>query len=148
MKFTKYSRAFTLVELLVVMAILAVLVSIALVSFRSSQMRGRDAQRKSDLKQVASSLELYYSDYGKYPDTLTWGSEFTDGKTIYFKTLPKDPNSDFSYYYRIVDASNQKYQLFGYIENTQDQSIINTNYSCGSKVCNFAIASPNTNPSE
>jgi prepilin-type N-terminal cleavage/methylation domain-containing protein len=56
-------QGFTLVELLVVIAIIGTLVTIALVSFRSSQAKGRDAQRKSDLKQVSSALELYYSDY-------------------------------------------------------------------------------------
>src|SRR5688572_14157463 len=97
---------FTLVELLVVIAILGVLATIALAAFRSSQGRGRDAQRKSDLKQISSALELYYSDYGKYPDSIsgmvaacpstsqtgcTWGSgAFTDGKTVYFKVMPKD----------------------------------------------------------
>ena len=142
-------KGFTLVELLVVMAILGVLVTVTIGSFRSSQARGRDAQRKSDLKQVASALELYYSDYGKYPDTVTWGAEFTDGKTVYFKVIPKDPVSANSYYYRIVDSgTNQKFQLFTFLENTQDPSLITTSYSCGSKTCNFSITSPNTTPSE
>lgn len=143
-------NGFTLVELLVVIAIIGTLVTIALVSFRNSQARGRDAERKSDLKQTSSALELYYSDYGKYPNSLNWGSEFTDGKTTYFKVLPTDPNSDYVYVYRIVDSgTNQKYQLFARLENTQDQDLIGTSISCGSgKSCNFAITSSNTTPSE
>lgn len=140
-------NGFTLVELLVVMAILSVLVSVGLVAFRSSQTRGRDAERKSDLKQVASSLELYYSDYGKYPDTVPWGAEFTDGKTIYFKVVPKDPISEFAYLYR-VDSTNQKFQLFAFLENTQDPDLITTSQACGIKTCNFAITSPNTTPTD
>ncbi|KKR41619.1 MAG: Type II secretory pathway pseudopilin PulG-like protein, partial [Candidatus Woesebacteria bacterium GW2011_GWB1_40_12] len=58
------SLGFTLVELLVVIAILGILATIGLVTFSSSQMRGRDAQRKSDLKQISSALEIYYNDYG------------------------------------------------------------------------------------
>ncbi len=157
----KIQRGFTLVELLVVISILGVLVSVTLVAFRSSQGRGRDAERKSDLKQISSALELYFSDYGKYPDDsggqiqgcsgnpCTWGSgTFTDGKTVYFKVVPKDP-SDFSYFYRVPDApGNQKFQLFARLENTQDPSLITTSYSCGSAPCNFAITSPNTTPSE
>ena len=155
------SKGFTLVELLVVMAILGVLASVTLVAFRSSQARGRDAQRKSDLKQIASSLELYYADYHEYPDAsggqiqgcsgnpCPWGSgEFTDGRTVYFKVMPKDP-SDFSYFYRIADPpSNQKFQLFAFLENTQDPNLITTAYSCGPEPCNFSITSSNTNPSE
>jgi type II secretion system protein G len=154
-------NGFTLVELLVVIAILGVLVSVTLVAFRSSQARGRDAQRKSDLKQISSALELYYSDYGEYPadsggqiqgcngNPCTWGSgEFTDGRTVYFKAVPKDP-SDYTYFYRIPDPpGNQKFQLFSYLENTQDLSLIVTSYSCGPKNCNFSITSPNTTPSE
>jgi Tfp pilus assembly protein PilE len=139
-----------MVELLVVIAILGVLVTIALVSFRSSQARGRDAQRKSDLKQVSSALELYYSDYNKYPDSVTWGTEFTDGSTVYFKALPVDPSSGQNYLYRVVDSpSNQKYQLFARLENAEDPSIITTSYSCGTSInCNFSITSSNTTPSE
>lgn len=158
----KYIRGFTLVELLVVISILSVLVSVVVVSFRSSQLKGRDAQRKSDLKQIANALELYYSDYGKYPDEVsgriigcagaacTWGvSEFTDGRTTYFKVLPKDPVGSQSYTYRIVDPpAAQKFQLFAFIENTEDQSIGVYSPSCGSKTCNYGISSSNTSPSE
>ena len=173
----KSNSGFTLVELLVVMTILAVLVSIGLVSFRSSQFRSRDAQRKSDLKQLSSSLELFYSDYGKYPDgtsgtiegcsynsstgtgtACTWGTgEFTDGKTIYFKVIPDDPYTGHSYYYRIVDSpTNQKYQLFAALENSEDRDCLGgdcasptVSYSCGSGItCNFSITSSNTKPTE
>lgn len=146
----KKQSGFTLVELLVVIAIIGTLVTIALVSFRNSQARGRDVERKSDLKQVSSALELYYSDYGQYPSTITFGSEFTDTKTVYFKVLPTDPVSDFDYIYRIVDpGTNQKYQLFAYLENPQDPDLISTSRSCGAgKNCNFAITSSNTTPDE
>lgn len=151
---TKPFNGFTLVELLVVISIISVLVTLVVGGFRSSQARGRDVQRKSDLKQVANALELYYSDYGKYPDTLTWRTTFTDGKTVYFKTLPDDPTSSLDYFYRVVDSpTNQKFQLFAYLENTEDPDCINANcaavsYSCGSKSCNFSVTSPNTNASE
>lgn len=173
----KNNSAFTLVELLVVMTILAILVSVGLVSFRSSQFRSRDAERKSDLKQISSSLELFFSDYGKYPSgtggtieaclynpgtgsgtSCTWGSsEFTDGKTIYFKTVPQDPYTGYSYFYRVVDSpANQKYQLFAKLENTEDKDCLDSdcvnspvNYSCGTgMICNFSITSTNTKPTE
>lgn len=145
-------KGFTLIELLIVMAIISVLASILITSFRSSQARARDVARKNDLKEVANALELYYSDYNKYPNTLNWGTEFTDGKTTYFKVLPKDPVDSQYYFYRIVDSpSNQKFQLFTHLENDQDQSIITTPYTCGSisgTMCNFSITSSNTTPTE
>ncbi len=165
----KNSFGFTLVELLVVISIISVLVSIVAVSFRSSQAKGRDTERKNDLKQMANALELYYSDYGKYPDASAgqivgcsgaacpWGSgTFTDGKTVYFKVVPKDPSTGFNFFYRIVDSpTNQKFQLFARLENTQDQNCLGgdcanppVTYSCGTYTCNFAITSPNTTPTE
>jgi prepilin-type N-terminal cleavage/methylation domain-containing protein len=159
-------KGFTLVELLVVMAILGVLVTLVAGGFRTAQMRGRDAQRKSDLKELANSLELLYSDYNEYPGEISgrmaacpyvlgagtacvWGSsEMTDGKTVYFKTVPADPNSSSFYLYRVPDTANQKFQLFARLENTQDQDIITTAYSCGTELCNFAITASNTNALE
>jgi len=141
---------FTLIELLVVMAIIGVLATIITGSFRTSQTRGRDAQRKSDLRQIAGSVEVYYADYNKYPDSVPWGAEFTDGKTIYFKKVPTDPHS-LSYYYR-VSADGQKYQIFAHLENSQDKNIdpvITARgwTNCG-QVCNFGVSSSNTTPVE
>jgi len=167
---------FTLVELLVVMSIIGVLATILSSGFRSAQVRGRDAQRKSDLKELSNSLELFYSDYGRYPsdsagsivacpyrlppdsgDVCSWGSgEFYDGKTTYFKEMPIDPNGDFSYYYKIVPGSeNQKYQIFARLENTKDKNCLGGNcevsqvsINCGSSFCNYAVTSSNTSPKE
>lgn len=169
-KMKRINKAFTLVELLVVMGIIGVLVALAAGSFRSAQIRGRDAQRKSDLKQIANSLELFYADYGKYPDasggriaacsynpatstgtSCSWGTgSMTDGKTTYFKTLPADPSTNYNYVYRLVSSSsNQKYQLFARLENTHDPDLVTTTQSCGSgTTCNFGITSSNANLSD
>lgn len=62
-------NAFTLIELLVVIAIIGLLSTIAVVSLSTTRMNARNTQRKANLVQVSKSLELYYSDFGKYPDT-------------------------------------------------------------------------------
>jgi len=69
---------FTLMELLIVIAILGLLATIGLGSFRTSQMKGRDAQRKSDLSQIQKALEMYYNDYSGYPAAITGGSPLTE----------------------------------------------------------------------
>lgn len=169
----KYS-GFTLVELLVVITILGILASIVLVAFRGAQIRGRDVQRKSDLKSISSALELFYSDYGRYPASgndeilacpysqatstgtaCVWGTgEFRDvdsanvTKTIYIRVMPKDPTKSFNYIYR-VDATGSRYQLFARLENDQDPSLIDSSQTCGgNNLCNFAITSPNTTPTD
>jgi general secretion pathway protein G len=168
-------KGFTLVELLVVMAIIGVLATLIVGGFRSSQMRGRDAARKGDLKEITNALEIFYSDYGKYPPAsgtqiagcsynpatgagaaCIWGrSEFTDGKTTYFKVIPKDPSTGQSYIYK-VDSTKKKYQLYAHLENTQDKNCIGgdcvnpgiTDNCGGANLCNFSITSPNTTPTE
>lgn len=167
------NKGFTLVELLVVMAILGVLVTLVAGGFRNAQLRGRDSKRKSDLKEIANSLEVFYSDYNQYPDAsggqiracpfvsvggssdCLWGaSEFTDGVTIYFKTLPTDPVSSQNYVYRTSD--NQSYQLFARLENPEDQNCLGGDcanspvaHSCGSSyTCNFAVTSANISPTD
>ncbi|MBX4205783.1 prepilin-type N-terminal cleavage/methylation domain-containing protein, partial [Candidatus Microgenomates bacterium] len=164
---------FTLVELLVVISIIGVLATVMLGGFYSTQVRGRDSQRKSNIKELANALELYLNDYGAYPaangsgqimgcvdglSVCTWGtSSFTDGKTVYFKQLPKDPVSTSSYYYRIVDSpTNKKYQLYARLENSQDKDCIGGDCAnppsslpmCGSALCNFSLTSANTTPTE
>lgn len=169
MAYSKGKHGFTLVELLVVMAIIGVLASLAIGGFRTAQARGRDATRKSDLKQIAHSLELYYGDYGQYPNVAgtsriagcpsttntacVWGTgSFTDTKTVYFKEVPADPVPQQNYYYRIVPGSNnQKYQIFAYLETPNDPDKMTglPSYSCGtSRNCNFAVVSANASPTE
>jgi prepilin-type N-terminal cleavage/methylation domain-containing protein len=62
-------RAFTLVELLVVIAIIGLLSSIAVVSMGGSRTKARDLKRKTDLKQLATAVELYFAKNDSYPST-------------------------------------------------------------------------------
>jgi len=141
---------FTLIELLVAVAIIGILSTVLLGGFRSSQVRARDAQRKANLKQISEALELFYSDYKKYPSSTdgvinacpynsaggtgspcSWGDgEFKDivsatdtsTKTIYFKTLPADPSIG-EYYYK-SNSSGSRFQLYAHLENTEDKNCI------------------------
>lgn len=157
---TKYKTGFTLIELLISIAIIGILSSLVIGGFRVSQMRARDTQRKSDLKQISNALELYYNDHGVYPksgadgkilacpSTVPEGAcewdegEFTDGKTTYLRIMPKDPSVGI-YFYKSL---GQGYGVFAYLENSKDQDISKTeiSYFCGSRNCNFALTSTNS----
>lgn len=144
----KQNQGFTLMELLVVIAILGILAAIGLVSFRSSQMKGRDAQRKSDLTQIQKAMEMYYNDYSGYPDSLpAGGGSWQDAKgTLYMKEVPKDPK-DFDYCYEVT-ADNTWYRVYAKLENSQDPGIVKTGCDAGctcegDNTYNYKITSSN-----
>lgn len=146
----KNKSGFTLIELLIAMAIMGILATVGLGSFRTAQMRGRDTERKSDLKQISNALELYFSDYNRYPETFSFSGEFTDGKTSYLRVIPDDPGGC-SYVYEVSSTGN-RYRLFAHLENTEDKNInadiVGVNCSTAACNCNFAITSPNATPTE
>lgn len=68
---------FTLIEILVVTAILVLLMIAAMVNFLPTLGRGRDGRRKADLQRISIALEEYYNNKESYPPTLTCGSNTT-----------------------------------------------------------------------
>jgi prepilin-type N-terminal cleavage/methylation domain-containing protein len=71
LKKNKTRRAFTLVELLVVISIIGLLSTIATVSLTSARLKARDGKRQADVKQIITAMQLYYDTNGKYPDAST-----------------------------------------------------------------------------
>jgi len=59
--------AFTLIELLIVVAIIAVLSAIAVPNFLEAQTRSKVSRAKADMRSVATGLETYRTDYQGYP---------------------------------------------------------------------------------
>lgn len=63
------SRGFTLVELIVVIAIIGLLTTIGISSYARVRLLARDAERHNDLNQMRLALELYYTDVKTYPQS-------------------------------------------------------------------------------
>ena len=63
----RHSKAFTIVELLIVIAIIGILATVAVVGFSGYQADARDAQRSSKTTVIAEALEKYYDLNGEYP---------------------------------------------------------------------------------
>lgn len=95
-------KAFTLLELLVVIGIIGVLVALGTVSYSTAQKKARDAKRKNDLKAIQNALEQYYSICGfSYPapvnGTVPSSIICTDPTTTIMSSTPKDPKTNLSY---------------------------------------------------
>ncbi len=66
--FAKKSQAgFTLMELIIVIALIGILSVGGLASYVNSQRRSRDAKRQTDLETIRQALELFKADFSQYP---------------------------------------------------------------------------------
>ena len=77
---------FTLIELIVVMAIVALLVSITTPRYLLSLQRAREASLRSSLQTLRAAIDQYTADRGHYPDTL---DALVAGR--YLRDAPEDP---------------------------------------------------------
>ena len=66
--FTSQKKGFSLIQLLVVLAILGLLSSVVLANMQQVRMKARDAQRMSDMENIQLALRLYKDAKGAYPD--------------------------------------------------------------------------------
>ena len=75
-----------MIELLVVMAIIALLLTLAIPRYFGSLERSKEAVLREDLYQLRDAIGKYYGDKGKYPDSLdALASE------KYLRKVPVDP---------------------------------------------------------
>lgn len=80
-------KAFTLIELLIVVAIIAILAAIAVPNFLEAQTRAKTSRVKNDHRAIATALETYYLDNNVYPEqgepTSTTPPTITDPSRVY-----------------------------------------------------------------
>lgn len=120
-------KGFTLIELLVVIAIIGLLSTLAVVALGSARVKARDSKRLSDLKQLQTALELYYTDQNAYPSGSGVGLGAGNYKCLnasgwaatgcsspYMGSVPTDPNAG-AYTYT---AASSSYAVTASLEGT------------------------------
>lgn len=63
----RFRRAFTVIELLVVITVIAILIALLFPAFNAVQDQAKRTQAKNDLTQIATAVNAFYTEYGKYP---------------------------------------------------------------------------------
>lgn len=82
---------FTLLELMIVLAIMGILLTIAQPSLKSSIIRAREAVLREDLFQLREAVDQYYADNDKYPSAIEDLLNQQERTRSYLRDIPKDP---------------------------------------------------------
>ncbi|MCD8484273.1 prepilin-type N-terminal cleavage/methylation domain-containing protein [Candidatus Woesebacteria bacterium] len=144
---SKHSRlGFSFIELLVVTAIIGVLTSVVIISFRQANQNARDARRKTDLQELRGILENYRLENGTYPESENeqGGYEVSSDGT-FLENLPAeytsrsytDPVNDAEHYYRyrLVEQPGCSYELSVFLESGNGQTCSSCGYTNDEYYC-------------
>lgn len=144
----RFQKGFTLIEMLVVIAIISILIGIGINTFTIAQKKARDVRRKADIRAIQTALELYKQDKGYYPST---GGYYLESDVTtdyipglapdYIPSLPQDPkggdcskglwegkNACYAYLYNPTPDNTPPhtgYRLYARLENSEDSETCN-----------------------
>ena len=93
------SSGFTIIELLVVLALISILATMGMAQYRQGIVHAREAVLKTDLFDLRDAIDQYYADKGQYPGTLD--SLVTDG---YIRKVPVDPFTNAADTWQIIPS--------------------------------------------
>lgn len=156
-KFRKYIKSFTLIELIIVIAIIAVLWATVFLLLTQWMSKGRDSKRLTDINTISKSFSIYQLEYSSYPipdwklvpwkineNVLAYVWELWDSvvnKLWNLNKIPKDPQTKQNYLYWITyDAKEyqfwvvmEKYNKFSLLVNVyadeQSKTKVDWNYN-------------------
>lgn len=105
MKNKYFFNGFTLVELIITMAIIGVLITVATVNYEKVRVKSRDSKRKTDLANIAIAMDSYHTDNDRFPgakNSTYWSTRpqpWIPTLDKYINPVPVEtgPNLSFSY---------------------------------------------------
>jgi prepilin-type N-terminal cleavage/methylation domain-containing protein len=153
------TKGFTLIELIVVIAIIGILATVGVASYSNVMQSARDSKRKSDLKELSVALQRYYVKNGTYQvlgagslgrEGQGWLSVNSSTQPTYYRTTSivemlqsegflevsevYEPQPTSHDYLMVLCEGGQVYAVFAQLERPKPEDIINANNACGVKV--------------
>lgn len=113
---TERERGFTLIEMMIVVAIIAILVAILVPNFMRARAQAQTAACEANLKEIATALELYQTDHQTYPNvtSLTNVTNLEANIGSYLRQTPIDPvqpTTDYQYSVAGYNTGNASYTI-------------------------------------
>ena len=123
-------QGFTIIELMVTVAIIAILAALIMVSFSNIKAKNRDAKRMGDLKSISNALNLYYSLHHSFLSTSGVpihldGTDTISSALVSEEFIPApiiDPLDSGNYIYQYDSANGLDYTLSFCLETDSIQS--------------------------
>ncbi|KKP86614.1 MAG: hypothetical protein UR89_C0018G0009 [Candidatus Roizmanbacteria bacterium GW2011_GWA2_35_8] len=148
MKIFKRVRGLSLIELLVVVAIIGLLLLIITPSISAQLQKGRDGKRKLDINLIQKGLEQYYDSTNCYPERLPeCGHKLNIGSVSVLPGIPCDPkNKSFYPYITTGENCSPYFKLYAKLERSDDPNIkmSGCEFGCGPNCAyNYGLSSPN-----
>lgn len=115
---------FTIIELLVVVAIIGLLTALGFALFSEARTKSRDAKREKDVKTLQDALSIYVTNASTYPVTDTNGVYLTGSDAVSSTLLsagalqatPLDPQNVGNFRYKYTSTDSFTYTLTYYLE--------------------------------
>lgn len=132
----KLEKAFTLVEILIVISIIAVVITVPIFSYGAISRNARDTRRMQDVDKVSGALQHYRNEVGTYPPATSYDDLATYLVPRYTSNLPTDPqgeNATKTYTYEVYE-NGREYYLYATLEKKKGNYFeVYNNNSAGSR---------------
>jgi prepilin-type N-terminal cleavage/methylation domain-containing protein len=141
-----HKRGFSLIELLIVIAILAILGLAAYLALNGKRDQAADAKTKSELERLKIAFEDYYNDNNCYPPAAWFDSSADCGSgqlAPYMSSIPCNPRTNLPYAYETDATGCSWFKLYGNLSNPSDTAALTSNVTLGGAIYNYAVASSN-----
>lgn len=139
----KQRKGFTLIEILIVCAVIAVLAGITVLFSGPSRMKARDSRRLSDITQIQAALESYFAEQprtnAKYPEQTDYGVVPEVLAPKHIAEVPSDPSGSDSPYKYMSISNGKGYCLAAKFEGVSPNTTVPTGCTAPTTGYNYII---------